>query len=54
VFKNDLQHRVMDFKNIEGRNGIRKIISFNLVDPDFKILSTKDIQSCWEWRRDLI
>lgn len=44
VFKNDVQHKVANFelKDI-NKNGYRKILVFFLIDPNVKILSTKDI-----------
>lgn len=44
VFPNSLQHRVAQFKLIEGKSeSTRTILAFFLIDPNHKIISTEDI-----------
>lgn len=44
VFPNSLQHRVKEFRLQDGRSESRRtILCFFLVDPDTKIVSTKDV-----------
>lgn len=42
IFPNTLQHRVKGFKQ-DGREGLRTIIAFFLIDPDHRIISTVDV-----------
>lgn len=44
VFPNSLQHRVKEFRLEDGRtHSTRTILCFFLVDPDVRIVSTKDV-----------
>lgn len=43
IFPNTLQHRVKDFKLDGSATGIRIIIAFFVIDPNHRIISTKDI-----------
>lgn len=42
IFPNNLQHRVKEFE-LDGEEGLRTILCFFIVDPDHRIISTKDI-----------
>lgn len=42
IFPNSLQHRVKDFNLTKGA-GLRTILAFFVIDPNHKIISTKDI-----------
>jgi len=44
VFTNEMQHRVMEFEQLKEGLGTRKMISFDLIDPSVKILSTKHVR----------
>eukprot|EP00041_Stephanoeca_diplocostata_P022402 m.534416 g.534416 ORF g.534416 m.534416 type:complete len:583 (-) comp22053_c0_seq4:194-1942(-) len=56
VFSNDLQHRVRPFELADKtRSGHRKILALFLVDPDARVVSTKDVgyQQC-DWMHSLV
>lgn len=42
IFPNSLQHRVKDFNLTKG-NGLRTILAFFVIDPNHKIISTRNI-----------
>lgn len=51
-----MQHRVMQFGKINNELECeRKIISFDIVDPNKRIISTKDVPyQNWKWKKPLL